>query len=71
MYRKHLAKEEKHIVQSLNHRRSKGKTFKYHFSDNIISANFGNDIILSPSGQAKMDSLNSCLSLVRSDFIVF
>lgn len=50
---------------------SSKKNLKYRFQDNIISANFGNEIILSPSGQTKIDNLNSCLSLVRSDFILF
>ena len=71
IYLKNRAKNHKDRVQSFNHSRSEDKTLKYHFSDNIISAKFDNDIVLSPSGQAKMDSLNSCLSLVRSDFIVF
>ena len=47
------------------------KTLKYRSYKKILSANFGNDIILSPSGLAKIESLNSCLSLVRSDFIIF
>lgn len=71
IYLKNRAKNDKNRVQYFNHRKSEDKTLKYHFSDNIISAKFGNDIVLSPFGQAKMDSLNSCLSLVRSDFIVF
>ena len=70
-YYKNLAKEEKFRAESLHHKISREKNLKYRFQNNIISANFGNEIILSPSGQAKMDSLNSCLSLVRNDFIVF
>ncbi len=47
------------------------KRLKYAVEDNLLSANFGNEIILSSSGQAKVDNLNSCLTLVSSDFIVF
>lgn len=35
------------------------------------AAVLGDDIIISPSGQSKIDSLASCLSLKKSDFIVF
>ena len=37
----------------------------------ILSNNFTNEIVLSPSGLAKLDNLDSCLSLSSSDFIVF
>ena len=37
----------------------------------MISRNCGNEIVLSPSGQKKIDNLASCLSLVKSDFIIF
>lgn len=38
---------------------------------NIRSNNLGNDIFVSRSGQAKIDNLDSCLSLCSCDFIVF
>ncbi|MDJ0680391.1 MAG: hypothetical protein QNJ18_11060 [Xenococcaceae cyanobacterium MO_167.B52] len=47
------------------------KTLKYRSPNNILFVNFSNDIILSPSGQAKIDNSNSCRSLLRSDFIIF
>lgn len=33
--------------------------------------NFSNDVLISPSGQKKIDNLDSCLNLISSDFIVF
>lgn len=61
----------KYLINSLNRSISQFKTLKYHFSDNIIHASFNNDVILSASGQAKIDCLESCLSLVKDDFIVY
>lgn len=47
------------------------KTSKYCCRNNIVSSNCGNDIIVSSSGQKKIDNFASCLSLVNSDFIIF
>ena len=68
---KNFTKREKYSIKSLNYSRSHSKTRKYNFSDNVISVSFNNDVILSASGQTKMDSRASCLSLVRDDFIVY
>ena len=68
---KNCTKKGKYPIKSLNCSISPSKTRKYNFSDNVISASFNNDIILSASGQAKMNSMASCLSLVRNDFIVY
>jgi hypothetical protein len=35
------------------------------------SCNLGGDILINPSGQAKIDNLASCRTLVDCDFIVF
>ena len=51
--------------------KQKKKLFKDSSKHNILSGNLGNDIFLSRSGQVKIDNLDSCLNLVRSDFIVF
>ncbi|MDJ0741979.1 MAG: hypothetical protein QNJ32_01320 [Xenococcaceae cyanobacterium MO_167.B27] len=51
--------------------KKKQKRFKGSSKDNILYGNFGNDILISRSGQAKIDNLDSCLNLERSDFIVF
>ncbi len=66
-----MTKRGKYSIKSLNCSISHGKTRKYNFSDNVICASFNNDVILSASGQTKMDSIASCLSLVRDDFIVY
>lgn len=68
---KNRAKDAEILEQFCDRKISREKVLKYPFQDNIISANFGNEIILNSSGQAKVDNLNSCLTFVRSDFIVF
>lgn len=44
---------------------------KNSFQLNALSKCLGNDIFVSYSGQAKIDNLDSCLSLDDCDFIVF
>ncbi len=51
--------------------KNRAKTSKYCSQNNMISANCGNEVVLSSSGQKKIDNLASCLSLVKSDFIIF
>lgn len=43
-----------------------------HCSQNkLFNDDFSNDVVISNSGQTKIDTRASCLSLVSSDFIVF
>ena len=51
--------------------KKKEETFKSNSQNNIVSGYLGNDIFISRAGQVKIDNLDSCLNLVRSDFIVF
>lgn len=50
---------------------SKKKAVKNTSPNNIPANHIGNDIFVSRSGQAKIDNLDSCLSLCSCDFIVF
>ena len=52
-------------------KKNQAKTSKYCSRNNIVARNFGNEIVLSASGQKKIDNFASCLSLVKSDFIIF
>ena len=57
---------------SKNKKRStKEKRLKTSSHNNIISINFGREILISRSGQLKLENLESCLELVNRDFIVF
>jgi hypothetical protein len=47
------------------------KVFKSSFNEQIINNNSSKEIIISHSGQAKIDNLNSCLDLDDCDFINF
>ncbi len=51
--------------------KGKQKKFKCNFKDNILYHKFSNDILISRSGQVKIDNLDSCLNFERDDFIVF
>ena len=63
------------FFQFWNRRKVKNKkqkeAFKSNSQNNLVSDYLSNDIILSCSGQVKIENLDSCLNLVRSDFIVF
>ena len=63
------------LFQFWNRRKVKNKkqkeAFKSNSQNNLVSDYLSNDIILSCSGQVKIENLDSCLNLVRSDFIVF
>lgn len=54
-----------------NKRSTQEKRLKTSSHNNVISINFGREILISRSGQLKLDNLESCLELVSSDFIVF
>ncbi|MGK7952475.1 MAG: hypothetical protein AB4368_27730 [Xenococcaceae cyanobacterium] len=54
-----------------NKRSTQEKTLKTSSHNNVISVNFGREILISRSGQLKLENLESCLELVSSDFIVF
>ncbi len=51
--------------------KEKEKRFLRSSKDSILSGNFSNDILISSSGQLKIDNLESCLNLVGTDFIIF
>ena len=52
--------------------RNKKKEKSYQSShQNVCTNSLGNDIVVSPAGQFKIDNLTSCLSLDESDFIIF
>lgn len=52
-------------------RKQKEKFFQSSSQNNLCSSNLGGDILISSSGQAKIDNLASCRTLVDCDFIVF
>jgi hypothetical protein len=52
-------------------RKKKEKLFRSSSQHNLWSSNLGSDILISRSGQAKIDNLQSCRTLVDCDFIVF
>lgn len=51
--------------------KKKEKIFPSSSQNNLCSSNLGSDILVSRSGQAKIDNLASCRTLVDCDFIVF
>jgi hypothetical protein len=52
-------------------RKQKEKLFQNSFRNNHCHSYLGSDIFISRSGQAKIDNLASCRTLVDCDFIVF
>ncbi|MFM2311223.1 MAG: hypothetical protein RLZZ04_499 [Cyanobacteriota bacterium] len=52
-------------------RKKKEKFFQSSSQNNLCSSNLGSDILISRSGQAKIDNLESCQTLIDCDFIVF
>ena len=51
--------------------KEKQKRFLRRCKDTILYGNFSNDILISSSGQVKIENLESCLNLVSTDFIIF
>ena len=58
---------KKKLVKKKNQK----NTSKYCSQNHLFSGNCCNEIILSHSGQEKIDNFASCLSLVNNDFIIF
>ena len=57
------------FLPSCKHQKIKSKRAQNSLTGNL--GNYSNDILVSRAGQAKIATLDSCLKLVSSDFIVF
>ncbi|MGL4883784.1 MAG: hypothetical protein ACRC8K_22405, partial [Waterburya sp.] len=53
------------------HTKEKEKLLKSSFDTQIVTNNSDKEMIISCSGQAKIDNLESCLDLDDCDFIIF
>jgi hypothetical protein len=76
----HINKHQKidnffELLKSWKHRhlhtKEKEKLLKSSFDTQIVTNNSDNEMIISCSGQAKIDNLDSCLDLDDCDFIFF
>lgn len=54
-----------------NNHKNPSELPKSSLKTSVIAHNSGHEMIISTSGQVKIDNLNSCLDLDECDFIVF